>query len=205
MSDLRLVYLSGEPGVGKSTLMREITADWERIYLPKEPGKAPHRDLLFDRGTPNVCCAVELGRLRESASGTDALEASCITEAETWLHSGQAARESSLILAEGSHLAHRRFLTDAVQAGWRVQLLHLQGPNLAAHRRSARTRVLDRPENQTWIKNRRTAAANLALHASAWGVEVLLVDAARLVSDHDYHDAIIGTARGTLHTNLTPL
>jgi hypothetical protein len=204
VSDLRLVYLSGEPGVGKSTLMREVTAGWERIYLPKEPDAAPHRDLLFHRDHPGVCCAVELGRVRDSFSGTDALASDCINEAEAWLRTGKAARESALVLAEGARLANRRFLTAAVESGYRVQLLHLSGLSLAASRRANRARVLGKPEqNASWVKGRRTAAANLALHAPEWGVEVLLVDANKMLGDLDYHDAVIASVRGS-HPDLTP-
>lgn len=204
MSDRRLVYLSGEPGVGKSTLMREVTAGWDRVHLPRESGQAPHRDLLFDRAAPAHPYAVELGRLKDTVSGTDALALDCINEAEEWLRSGQAARESSLILAEGSRLAHRRFLTDAVDTGWQVQLLHLSGLALAATRRANRGRLLGKPDrSDAWVKGRRTAAANLALAAPDWGVQVLVIDANRLIGDHDYHEAVIATCRGS-HPDLTP-
>lgn len=203
MSDLRLVYLSGEPGIGKSTLMREITANWERIYLPQEPGTAPHRDLLFDRSTGRAA-ACEVGRIRDSFSGTDALANNCITEAEAWLASGKAAREAPLILGEGARLANRRFLSCAVGTGWQVHLFHLQGASLAAHRRSDRARTLGtREQNPSWVKGRRTAAANLALTAHAYGVTIHIIDAARIQTDHAYHDTIIDTARGS-HPASTP-
>ena len=204
MSSPRLLYISGEPGIGKSTLMRDATSVWERIHLPAEPGRTPHRDLLFHRAHPGVCCAVELGRLRDTLSGTDALPANCITDAEAWLRSGQAARESALILAEGARLANQRFLTAALESGYHVQLLHLQGTSLAAHRRSYRARIHGCDEqNPSRVKGRRTAAADLALHAPQWGVEVLLVDATRL-DDLGYRDTILNTIRYGWASNLTP-
>lgn len=205
MSDLRLVYLSGEPGVGKSTLMRQITEDWTRIYMPKEMGGPPCRDLLFDHARPAQAVAVELGRIRDTFSGTDALPSSVIGEAELWLTSGRAAREAPLVLAEGARLANRRFLTCAVTTGYRVQLLHLSGLALAAQRRATRARTLGKPEqNPSWVKGRRTAAANLALAAPDWGVESLVVDAEKLTTDDTYRNAVIVTARGTLHTGTPP-
>lgn len=206
MSDLRLVYVSGEPGVGKSTLMREVTAGWERIYLPKEPGRAPARDLLFDRTAPSgVASAVELGRIRDAFSGTDALPSNCIDDACWWLTSGKAADEAPLVLAEGARLANQRFIRTALNNGYRVQLLHLQGMALAAQRRADRARTLGKDEqNPAWVKGRRTAAANLALYAPTWGVEVLVVDAAKLMTDHGYHDAVIATCRGQMRTDSTP-
>lgn len=198
MADRRLVYLSGEPGVGKSTLMREVTAPWARVYLPKEPGAAPARDLLGNvTEQPGGIVAVELGRVRDSFSGTDALPSNCIDDACVYLASGQAAREAPLLLAEGARLANRRFLTAALDAGWRVQLLHLDGEDLAAERRSSRARWLRKPEqNPAWVKGRRTSARRLAAEAASWGAEVLVVDAAKLEHDDDYRAAVIHTVRG---------
>lgn len=205
MSDLRLVYLSGEPGVGKSTLMRQITEDWTRIFMPKEMGGPPCRDLLFDHDRPQQAVAVELGRIRDTFSGTDALPSSVISEAEQWLTSGRAAREAPLVLAEGARLANRRFLTCAVNTGYRVQLMHLSGLALAATRRATRAQSLSRPEqNPSWVKGRRTASATLALAAPDWGVEVLVVDANQLLGDDAYRNAVIATARGYMHTGTPP-
>jgi hypothetical protein len=205
VSDRRLVYLSGEPGVGKSTLMREVTADWQRAYLPKEPGLAPARDLLADTRPPGTIRAVEIGRQRDQFSGTDALPSNCIDDATAYFATGQAAREAPLILAEGSRLAVRRFLVSAVDTGWRVQLLHLHGEELAAERRAARARWLRRPEqNPAWVKGRRTGCLNLATHAPDWGVEVLVVDAARLETDDTYRAAIIDTCRDDLRAASPP-
>jgi hypothetical protein len=204
MADLRMVYLSGEPGVGKSTLMQEITRGWQRLHLPREPSRAPARDVLADNRPPGRIVAVEIGRQRGAFSGTDALPSDCINDACTYLISGQAAREAPLLLAEGARLANLRYLCAAVDAGYRVQLLHMHGEELAARRRSYRARDLAKPEqNAAWVKGRRTASARLAEAAVAIGADVLLVDASKLEDDLDYHDAVINTVRGS-HANLTP-
>lgn len=197
MGDRRLVYVSGEPGTGKSFLMREATADWLRAYLPKEPGVAPHRDLLARPEPPGGIVAVELGRVRDQGSGTDALAPNCVEEAVAYVLSGLAAREAPLILAEGARLSVRPFLEAAVHAGWRVQLLHVEGAEVAAERRANRARWLRRAEpNPSWIKGRQTAARKLATEGPSYGVEVLTVNAASLEDDDAYRAAVIATMRG---------
>jgi len=172
----RLVYLSGEPGVGKSTLMRQLTAGLLRHSLPADDD-APARDLLLTPRSRRVL-AVELGRARDAFSGTDALPSAVIAAAERYVRDGRARDEAPLLLAEGARLACRRFLTAAVAGGWQVTLVHLRGEHLAAERRATRAATLGRPpQNPAWVKGRRTAAANLARDAQAWGVRLVVVDA----------------------------
>jgi hypothetical protein len=179
---MRLVYLSGEPGTGKSWLMAQLTDALTRQPLDAEPG-APARDLLTwthpEELTPRVV-AVELGRRRDSFSGTDALPSAVIEEACTYLTSGRAEAETPLLLAEGARLANRRFLCTAALSGAQVILMHLMGPEVAAARRAARAAELGVPEqNPSWVKGRRTAAENLARElATDSPVHVLGVDAA---------------------------
>lgn len=188
MSDLRLVYLSGEPGIGKSTLMARITDPWQRYPQPPTPG-APARDLLVAHARPDPDSdspaprsgpvAVELGRHRDHFGGTDALPSAVIGAACAYLDSGQAATEAPLLLAEGARLANRRFLTRAVDAGWQVTLVHLYGTGIARARRHRRAEQLARPpQNESWVKGRHTAAVNLVNGAPSWGVEVLTVNVA---------------------------
>jgi hypothetical protein len=172
----RLVYLSGEPGAGKSTLMAELTGHWQRV--PRGPLAAHDlsRDYLTDRESGGIC-AVEIGKRRDSFSGTDALPQAVITVAEAYLRDGVAAAETSLLLAEGARLANERFLTAAVVSGWAVTLVHLDPRGAAEDRRAKRAAELGKPpQNPSWVKGRITAARNLTLTAAARGAEVLLLD-----------------------------
>jgi hypothetical protein len=176
-----LVYMSGEPGVGKSTLMGDLTAAWRRHPLPD----APARDLLLAPGTLRPL-AVELGRRRDAFAGTDALPSAVIGAAEHYVRSGRAADEAPLLLAEGARLANLRFLRAATDTGYTVTLLHLYGERVAAARRAARAHRLGRPEqNDAWVRGRRTAAVNLANAAPDLGVRVVPVDVDRLHRDGD--------------------
>jgi hypothetical protein len=181
---VRLVYLSGEPGAGKSTLMRELTRRYERIPLLAVHG-APARDALVDvdappplsYGEPQRWAAVELGKRRAAFSGTDALPQAVITDAEAYLRDGVAAEETSLLLAEGARLANERFLTAALTSGWAVTLVHLDPRGAGEERRAKRAAELGKPpQNASWVKGRITAARNLTLTAPARGAEVLLLD-----------------------------
>lgn len=161
MAEDRLVYIVGEPGAGKSTLMAALTEGWERHELPGQP----KRDLLID-GTDTK--AVELGRRRPGGfSGTDALSSTVINSAEPWLF----RHEAPLVLGEGARLGNARFLSAAVQAGYET-LLVLLDHSEARRWRTSREAVLGRQQNPTWVKGRRTASLRLAESPPA-GVHVL--------------------------------
>lgn len=179
MSDLlHLVYLLGEPGIGKSTLMAEVTEPWERHEQPAEVN-APARDLLLSGGRP---VAVELGRRRATRSGTDTLPTAAVEQADRYLRTGRAAAEAPLLLAEGGLLATERFMRAAVDAGYEVTVVYLFGSGIAAAQRAVRdARTGSRGQSASWLRTRATVARNLANELQSWdGVRVVPVDVARV-------------------------
>lgn len=146
-----LVYLIGEPGAGKSTLMSSVTSRYLRVPIE---GK-PRRDGLFHRR--GDLAAVELGCRRGAFSGTDALGMTVIEQAVPYL----AQQESHVLLAEGARLANARFLTAAVDAGYVVSLLLLDHPRIAEWR-DARAAKLGKAQSESWVRGARTRAHNLA-------------------------------------------
>jgi hypothetical protein len=150
-----MIYLIGEPGVGKTTTMAALTAQFAVLAQLDHPGR-----VLFGTRRTGTVQAVEIGRRRPGGfSGTDALPMNVIGEAERYVTSGAALAESGgLLLAEGARLGNRRFLTAAVASGWRVTVGHLTGEREAAARRRAR----GSHQNPGWVTGARTRAARLA-------------------------------------------
>lgn len=159
--DLTLVYVSGAPGAGKSTLMRALTAGCDR-----EPEAKPFaHDWLYDPREAGVLLsrlAVELGRRRESFSGTDALGMSVSPVACRWI----AERPARLVLAEGDRLANRAFLAAAADAGYAVNLVHLWADPATL---DARCAARGSKQNDSWRKGRTSKAANLAAWSAIEG------------------------------------
>lgn len=167
-----LVYVIGEPGVGKSTAMRTATAGLPRTFLPAQVGGVA-REILLNPNTYQVA-GVELGFRRSGGfSGTDALAMNAVVGACAYLRSGRAEQESQLILGEGARLGCARFLTAAVNAGWSVRLVHILGAEVAAERRRAR----GSKQNESWVKGSATRAARLSSQPPAH-VQVHYVDTA---------------------------
>jgi hypothetical protein len=157
-----LVYVMGEPGAGKSTLMATYTAQWQRVTAPT--GAVARDWLLNEQG---VLVAVELGKRRGAFSGTDALPMAVIGPACAYLQT----HEAPLILAEGARLANRRFLLAAQDAGHDVILVWLDHDE-AEGWRNDRAAALGTTQNAAWVKGRKTSSHNLATSPPS-GVEVV--------------------------------
>lgn len=161
-ADHRLIYLVGQPGAGKTTLMRKLTAGFDRIPVD-EP--VPHDQLITS--ALGTATHAEIGRQRGDFSGTDALASSIITRAEPWI----ATRPYPILLAEGARLGNARFLSAAVNAGYGVLLAVLDHPDAEAWR-EIRSKQLGKFQNIGWVRGRLTASRNLADNPPA-GVSVV--------------------------------
>ncbi len=147
-----MTYIIGEPGVGKSTLVRELTE-----AFTGEPGYATvHEDPFGHIHYANG--VTELGLRRDAFSGTDALGMAVQPEAVRFIGTKDAGQ---MLLAEGDRLANDKFWTQLERNGWSVHVYLLWGPAIAEHRRLQRGSHQD----PTWVTGRRTKALRLA---KAW-------------------------------------
>jgi hypothetical protein len=113
----QMLYLCGAPGVGKSTLARELTHRWDKELLRTHP--VPHSRLLHPASRRQV--GLELGVPRDSFPGTDALAMDIGPRALMFLSTVMAP----FALGEGSRLATRPFIGGLARAGVQVTLVRL--------------------------------------------------------------------------------
>lgn len=143
----RVVYLIGEPGAGKTTLMRELVAPWEPIVHAK-----PFAHIEYLTQYANGERVVQIGKDRGTFSGTDALSMGVQRNAVSWLY----VCEYDTILAEGDRLANDGFFAAAQAVGGLV-LVHVATPSsICEARRKARG-----PQNEAWVRGRITKVEKL--------------------------------------------
>lgn len=150
---MRLIYLVGAPGSGKSTLMGHlIPAEWLRVF--RDDQGMPRTELFH----ADQLVGAELGRHRASFSGTDALAMNIHPHALRWI----AAAPHPIVFGEGQRLGTKRFLEAARNAGRAVDLVWLDTPeDECRRRREAR----GSRQNPQWVKAATTRASGLAFAA----------------------------------------
>ena len=133
------VYLLGEPGVGRSTVMGELLTPWSvgpAVVLRGDLVGEPFGDRDRIRG-------IHLGQSAGHRSGTETLPGSALADAVAGAHLTRA--RPRWVLGEGARLAHHRFLA-ALSTRGPLLVVHLTAsPRVCASRRAAVNAALGRP------------------------------------------------------------
>lgn len=151
----KILFVVGEPGVGKSTLVAEAFAHCDRVELDHLAAGGPMRELLWHGGELAGCeLGRRLGKHPEGYPGTDTMSQTAIVGVDEWLRAG--ADGLGFVVLEGTRLMNKRFVTAALAGGHSLDLFYLYGPEVARQRREER----GSNQNPQWLKGRQTAARN---------------------------------------------
>jgi uridine kinase len=139
--------IGGEPGAGKSTLMKEIISKFNWIKVYDEVKLVPY--LQYD-------CNYILGKYDEGEtfSGTDRMSMAVQPEAVKFLAS---LHKDSVVLFEGDRLFTSSFLEHCVN-NYNTDIIYLETDKAV---RQERYKERGSNQNETWLQGRETKIANI--------------------------------------------
>jgi hypothetical protein len=147
-----LIYIFGEPGAGKSTLVRDALGKLIKEGM-KQTKPFAHTVFRMQAGF-----AAYLGADDGSLfPGTDRLSMGVQPKAIQFLKTCGI----STVIAEGDRLGTKTFLGEVVQLGWHVLAIHAISDKAAQHR-AERAKAAGKPQNETWVKGRISKVLSLA-------------------------------------------
>lgn len=159
----RSFYLLGAPGVGKSSVMRELLRPWnvgEYVRLTEREMFGHH---LYD--APRDYKGVYLGHLRPEFPGTDALSMSVQPEAIKWLRQDDGGQD--FIFGEGARLGNAAFLEELALRSTLTIVLLTADPETVEARLQARpdsgdhkTGRTGRSQDKKWREGQATRCRN---------------------------------------------
>lgn len=153
---MRTLYVVGLPGSGKSTLMKAIIDRHGATGVHVADQPVPHLRYHADGRDLGLW---EIGRRRESFSGTDALAMNINPRAIAWVQMLGETGGPTWLLGEGDRLALVSFLAACPN----LTVVHLDTPpDVARERATARAATLGvPPQAEAWWKGRATKVRNL--------------------------------------------
>jgi hypothetical protein len=172
---MRLVYVVGAPGAGKSTLCARARVG-RRAVVVDDPVR---HTLVVDQRDDSLAYA-ELGVPRATFSGTDVLAMNVQPRAVEWL----ATRPYDVVLGEGDRLGNASFLDAMRGAGVDVVVAWLDTPpGAAALRRANRAAEVGRAQNEAWVKGRISKVERLVQRENELGRPVHRIDGASRIDE----------------------
>jgi len=168
-----MVYVFGQPGSGKTTLVKKVCEAGRLLYQSTSPIK--HQAYASSYGLFTV-----LGADVAVFGGTDTLSYTALSDSACWLKALSGCAACKLVIAEGDRLANLRFFQEAAKY-YRLKLFYLDcADEIARKRREARASKNGlKMQSVSWVKGRVTKNKNLAVSVA----DCQILDAARTTEE----------------------
>jgi hypothetical protein len=152
---MKITYYIGEPGTGKTTLMRGILAEYSKV----EDGEFVKEGLVTYHKFARQKVIV-LGRYDEGTfAGTDTWSKGVGPKFRQWLLDNREIYRDWTVLGEGERLSNAPNM-DAMFAEEGMKLVCLEVSDKELERRRA---ARNNTQNESWMKGMRTRIANLCV------------------------------------------
>lgn len=151
-------YIIGEPGVGKSSVMKALMNNFfspVRLILTE-----PVKHTAFSFFLDSSAIEIVLGSYDREFGGTDTLSYTCVDQVKQLLMFTNCQN----IYGEGDRIANRPFF-DWCKANLDFKLIVIQG---SAELVKARRLQRGSQQNETWLRGRKSKVENLAAEYNAW-------------------------------------